>query len=386
MAFFLTGTATTASTFTASVDVFLVPGAMRTVDGTSVAMSEPSGTTMTRLRIDGTVLCSNNTAIFLQSNGSGTDRLVIGASGEVHAFGGEGARMVGPNARLINDGQISGDTGAVIAGGVFSVVDNRGTLAGTANGGAGLSCIAGQSFVQVTNAGTISGFNGLTVTGSYVAVTNTGTIRATDAGGLAIDLTSAFAGCTIRNAGLISAPDMAIAGGSGDDLIVNSARILGDIALAAGDDTFAGARGSVDGTISGGIGNDSLSSGLNDDTVSGDTGNDTLRGNAGDDLLSGGTGIDRLRGGTGNDILTGGTDADTFLFSTGDGIDRITDFANGVDRLNLNELSIPTFAALTAEVANRAGGLLVDLRDFGGGTVFLTGMTKALFDAADIVL
>ena len=108
MAFFLTGTATTALTFTASVDVFLVPGAMRTVDGTSVAMSEPSGTTMTRLRIDGTVLCSNNTAIFLQSNGSGTDRLVIGASGEVHAFGGEGARMVGPNARLINDGQISG--------------------------------------------------------------------------------------------------------------------------------------------------------------------------------------------------------------------------------------------------------------------------------------
>lgn len=386
MAIFITGTSAGSQRFNLSTDAFLVTGAIRTVDFGLAGLSELTDTTTTRLRIDGTLLCSNMDGIVLQSNGSGTDRLVIGTSGEVHAFGGVGARMIGPNARLINDGQISGDTGAVIAGGVFSVVDNRGMLSGTANGGAGLSSIGGQSFVQVSNAGTISGFNGLTVAGSYVDVTNTGTIRATDANGLAIDLTSAFTGCTIRNSGLISAPYTAIAGGSGDDLIVNSARILGDIALHAGDDTFAGARGSVDGTISGGIGNDSLSSGLNDDTISGDTGADTLRANAGDDVLSGGIGIDRLRGGTGNDLLTGGTDADTFLFSTGDGIDRITDFANGVDRLNLNELSIPTFAALTAEVANRPGGLLVDLRDFGGGTVFLTGMTKALFDAADIVL
>jgi Ca2+-binding RTX toxin-like protein len=144
-----------------------------------------------------------------------------------------------------------------------------------------------------------------------------------------------------------------------------------------GNDVLAGARGLIDGSISGGTGNDSMSSGLADDTLGGDSGNDTLRGNAGDDRLSGGTGTDRLRGGTGDDLLTGGAGVDVFLFSLADGIDRIADFTNGQDLLGLTELSVSSFTALSAEARNRPGGLLIDLRDFGGGTVFLTGMTKA---------
>ena len=65
-------------------------------------------------------------------------------------------------------------------------------------------------------------------------------------------------------------------------------------------------------------------------------GNDTLLGGQGNDRLLGGDGNDWLSGDRGNDTLTGGSGADVFVIRPdATGVDLITDFARGVDRLGL---------------------------------------------------
>lgn len=73
------------------------------------------------------------------------------------------------------------------------------------------------------------------------------------------------------------------------------------------------------------------------DRLGGGAGRDSLMGGTGADSLFGGTEADRLAGGAGNDALTGGTGADVFAFAVrGNGQDRILDFQDGIDRIDLS--------------------------------------------------
>jgi Ca2+-binding RTX toxin-like protein len=67
--------------------------------------------------------------------------------------------------------------------------------------------------------------------------------------------------------------------------------------------------------ISGGRGNDKISSLGGNDIVKGGAGNDKMNGGDGDDVLRGGVGNDKLTDGLGNDILTGNAGVDRFIFS-----------------------------------------------------------------------
>ena len=49
----------------------------------------------------------------------------------------------------------------------------------------------------------------------------------------------------------------------------------------------------------------------------------------------GGVGNDTLEGGAGNDTLTGGVGADDFVFAVGAGQDRVTDFVDNSDTLQI---------------------------------------------------
>jgi len=75
-------------------------------------------------------------------------------------------------------------------------------------------------------------------------------------------------------------------------------------------------------------------------TLAGLGGADTLVGSTGKDTLSGGSGADVLRGSGGGDRLTGEAGADTFEFANAlnasSNVDRITDFASGVDTIQLD--------------------------------------------------
>ena len=187
-----------------------------------------------------------------------------------------------------------------------------------------------------------------------------------------------------------------------------------------GNDVLLGLAGND--TLEGGDGDDYLYGGQDNDTVNGGDGADGLRGNRGNDILNGGAGIDDLRGGGGNDTLDGGADgdylygengidtlyggagddslsgglgggigdgyADTFIYKDtgagGGGFDRVKDFENGIDVLDLSAFGFADFADVLAISSDSGSGLRVD---FGSGDVFyIENFQLAGFDAGDVIL
>ncbi len=164
-----------------------------------------------------------------------------------------------------------------------------------------------------------------------------------------------------------------------------------------GDDALSGLLGAD--TLFGLLGNDLLDGGGGDDRLGGGDGNDTLLGGAGHDLLDGGNGDDRIAGGEGFDTLLGGAGADTFVFAGpenfGGGMDIITDFQTGLDRIDLSGLGLSFIGTDAFSAAGQvradlsqpgASRLLVDLD--GDGTADLTiglGAVTAI-SASDLLL
>ena len=74
------------------------------------------------------------------------------------------------------------------------------------------------------------------------------------------------------------------------------------------------------------------------DRLYGNHGHDTLLGGSGNDLISGGSGNDELVGGSGFDRLYGGRDADIFRLTDGYGYDRIMDFQDGQDQIQIKAI------------------------------------------------
>jgi serralysin len=132
----------------------------------------------------------------------------------------------------------------------------------------------------------------------------------------------------------------AVSGGDGDDRIFGG---KGNDQLdgGAGNDLVSGDKGND--LVLGGTGNDTLFGGEGSDTVGGGDGNDTLWGGKGSDTVDGGAGNDFISGDRGSDVLTGGAGSDTFYFATSaatgtlDGIDTITDFTPGEDKIRLKQ-------------------------------------------------
>jgi len=108
-------------------------------------------------------------------------------------------------------------------------------------------------------------------------------------------------------------------------------------------------------TLTGTAGDDTLSGGHGDDSLAGLDGNDLLRGGKGADTIDGGAGNDTLSGGHGADVLTGGAGADVFRIDgsakTLAGLDRITDFTHGEDKLVFDDAAVATAANFATDTA-----------------------------------
>lgn len=190
----------------------------------------------------------------------------------------------------------------------------------------------------------------------------------------------------ITNTGTIMGGQFAISiGGSQPATISNRGHIDGNVLLGNGGDQFHGRYGQQS-LIYGRSGDDRITGGTGDEQFYGESGNDTLKGSGGDDLLNGGLGTDTLTGGTGDDALTGGGGPDVFVFGRGHGDDRILDFADTRDKIDLSVFHFANAAAVTSLAFDRPGGLLIDLTSKGGGTIFIDGMTAASFGGADMIL
>ncbi len=210
-----------------------------------------------------------------------------------------------------------------------------------------------------------------------------------------------------------------IAGDDGNDRIIAGAD-MDQIFGGAGSDTIVGLAG--DDMINGGDGIDYIYGGRDADLISGGAGDDRLRGNIGNDVLFGGDGADDLRGGgshdmvsggagddyvignngrdtlvggSGDDVLFGGSGGatsdgheDVFVFDFFDngtgGFDRIRDFEDGIDLIDLTFFGFASFMDVAAMATDTGSALRID---FGGGdALYLDDMSLAQFDSSDLLL
>ncbi|SDW89384.1 calcium-binding protein [Paracoccus sanguinis] len=116
------------------------------------------------------------------------------------------------------------------------------------------------------------------------------------------------------------------------------------------------------------------------ENITGGSGSDIIRGNAAANVLNGAVGNDTLVGRGGSDVLTGGSGTDRFVFANWDGNDRVTDFQNGLDRI---EIGGPTTGFRDLAVYNSAEGAVIS---WGGGTtITLVGIDRSMVDASDFI-
>jgi len=346
--------------------------------------------------------------------------------GEIHAINGSDMRISGMNNK------ITVDFDAILTGNIGIWLDN-GSSSPNLNGNSvvveGQIVTSGDGIrnedhgTSILNLGRIEGATGIAGTTFGLTITNDalGTIKGSTAG---IDLSAINDPETskITNHGTITGPN-AIIGGAEQETVVNDGTINGNGILGGGSDVFDDRKGTVNGFIEGGSGNDTyiidnaaakiaefIAGGAGDtveSTVSytlgsnlenlillgtatrNGTGNgeaNNIHGNDGINKLKGLDGDDFITGGKGDDILTGGTGADHFIFQTGFNHDTITDFhatGTGHDVIDLSDVaSITSFADLIDNhVHTSHGNAVIDAGH--GDTITLTGVSVSSLTSND---
>jgi Ca2+-binding RTX toxin-like protein len=232
------------------------------------------------------------------------------------------------------------------------------------------------------------GLGGLTVT----AVSASGATYSTTsqgAGGYALALAVSTYTVTFSGGGYASVTKQ---------VTVGSANVKLDLVDPAGTATSGGSTingtpasdplngTSAANTIKGFAGNDKIYGKAGNDKLYGGTGHDRLYGESGHDRLYGDAGKDTLTGSSGNDMLTGGGDADTFRFTGNWGKDKIVDFRNGSDRIDLrgNGLSFKelSIARGNGDSDGRADDVIVKA---DGQSIALLNVKLSLIGASDFL-
>ena len=90
-----------------------------------------------------------------------------------------------------------------------------------------------------------------------------------------------------------------------------------------------------------------------------------------------------LAGGAGNDTLFGNDDKDTFIFARNGGFDRVKDFEDTIDFIDVRAFGFQTEAQALASAVQTAGGVQFS---WDGTTVLFENTTLAQFDTADFFI
>jgi Ca2+-binding RTX toxin-like protein len=222
--------------------------------------------------------------------GDGTHRIT--SRGQISCAGGYGVETEGAGV-LLNYGSISADLGIVdqdFGGSDVTAVYNYGSVSGAIGGYQN----AGQNTINFYNFGDLTG-----VSYSFVEGPGSGVVHLVNSGKMVGDV---------------------ILSNSEGDTFANRGLIEGNVELGDGTNVFNSVGGTVDGTITGGLGVDTIHLGNDGETV------------------NGGGGLDQIYGGTG---------ADTFAFSHDGAANAPT--IHGFNVVNDTiELSHSLFTKLTA--------------------------------------
>ena len=201
--------------------------------------------------------------------------------------------------------------------------------------------------------------------------------------------------------------------GSRQDDVITGDDVPNVIKGGGGHDILSG--GDEADELHGGAGNDILGArptavdrnGDNDETdlgeaIATDTGDDMMYGDAGNDTIYGGDGSDTIDGGAGDDDLygdnSGQTNVDTFVFGPGNGSDVIINFQPGTavaeaDQATTNRtdgdfIDLSAFGIRAGDLrgllSERAGNVVVNLEDYGGGRITIQDETIADLEAVGL--
>ncbi|UVC06775.1 hypothetical protein IHQ71_16090 [Rhizobium sp. TH2] len=318
--------------------------------------------------------------------------MVVGGTGNI--FGLEtGVAFNADRFTLVNHGKIAGEFG-VAGRGDNAFISNTGIITGAHSG----IFVTGEDATVINGRdGFIQGEHGWSVElkGDDSGMLNKGEVFQADGNWAAVFLNSSAGDVQwLTNKGLIQG-DIAIFANFGDDVVTNKGDIIGEVHLGDGADVFVNDGGWVKGAINGGRGDDtyivdSRSLDLHENagegtdyvhaTVSfvldanfeqlildggawingtGNDGDNAIYGNSGRNRLSGLGGNDLLLGLGGNDWLTGGAGIDTFGF-TGSGVDRITDFTDGEDLIQIDINGIDDFDNLKPLMRETGGNVIIE--------------------------
>ena len=311
------------------------------------------------------------------------------------------------------------------------------TETGLITGGTGVMAMGDN--LKVFNDGVITGDStALDIDGRNYFIRNSGLITASDINDKAILINSSFANGKIINEqdGIIDGVVEAVSGGAvtfinkGTIADVPTAAI--DVYLSANDDHFVN-RGTLNGTAFLGAGNDvaDLRNGTATGIVSGSQGNDTyivnkddgqafeyadqgidtlktsvnfdarmgngeienfkaigktgitIIANEYDNMITGNRGKNFLDGQAGDDTLRGGKSADIFNFGTGKDSDRIMDFEDGKDVINVASWNnIGDFSDIQAIMSVSGDDLVLA---FGNDDLTLRNTKISELDASDFI-
>jgi Ca2+-binding RTX toxin-like protein len=311
-------------------------------------------------------------------NGDGFDDLIIGAryadpngisyAGQSYVvFGSNSGFGAGLNLSTLNGSNGFAINGIAASDGSGYSVSSAGDvnddgfddlIIGAKNANPNGIINAGQSYVLFGQGTTPTNQPPVANTDSATTAQNTAVTLAvstllandTDANGDSLSLTGVSnavnGSVTFSNSNVIFTPSTNFTGNASFDYSISdgkggtssatvSVAVAGTQIGGSGNDTLMGTEGND--ILIGLRGNDSLIGNAGNDTLIGGNGKDILVGSAGNDLLDGGNGDDTLTGGLGIDTLTDGNGQNIFVFASGEGIDTITDFKLGTDKIGLTE-------------------------------------------------
>ncbi|HEY9695648.1 MAG TPA: calcium-binding protein, partial [Trichocoleus sp.] len=329
----------------------------------------------------------------LNATGSTAADSIVAGKGNDNLSGGAG------NDTL--NGGIGVDTMDGGAGNDIYVVDNVGDVVTGEVSGGGTDTV--QSSLSY-DLGTLANVENLTLTGTGIINGTGNALNNTITGNSKANTLTGLDGNDTLNGG---AGDDTLNGGAGDDTYVfNTSTSQGSdsIADSSGNNTldFSGSQPvTIDlSNTSAQTVNTNLTLTITPvtqvktvngsslaDTITGNDSSNSLNGKDGNDALSGGGGDDKLTGAKGNDTLMGGTGSDQFIFDTGAafsataiGLDTITDFVVGTDKIVLDKT---TFTALTSAVGNiTASEFAVINSTTSGSTLAGNSTAKIVFNQA----
>lgn len=402
---FLLTTRTTTWTIGSSGDTWIVKPAGKILSNLQDGIIESSDSSNNTIDIQGEVrtnVLPENSATAILAQG---DRTAIGVADKGSVEGFYGIMLSGSDQRIVNAGVIHGGDeqgyGVYMRGDKGSTVENSGYIVGDTAvflyAGINQSTPDGETVISNDKGGTIYGIDTAVETHS-----------------------AAGEYLKLSNRGLLKGEETAYRGDVGSDRITNRGTISGDVQLGGGNDIFQNKGGTLIGNLYGGAGDDTLtttssslkmieSANKGYDTVyssvsyalnanveqllltgskaingDGNTAGNAIDGNSGANRLRGFDGSDTLWGHAGNDVLIGGRNGDIFVFSEGDGRDRIADFQNGSDLINLSGWAeMNSYKDVLSHLRVDGDDIVISA---GGDSLRLTDVDRTEINKTDFIL